>query len=85
MLFMFEAKMGLLPFNSVQGSVSLATFILNLKSVVCVHQCENFYLFQRGKDDTKKWIFYLFIYLLFSHNKDYTSITLYKDVAIVKG
>ena len=25
--------------------------------------------------------FYLFIYLLFSHNKDYTSITLYKDVA----
>ena len=24
---------------------------------------------------------YLFIYLLFSHNKDYTSITLYKDVA----
>ena len=23
----------------------------------------------------------LFIYLLFSHNKDYTSITLYKDVA----
>ena len=26
------------------------------------------------------WI-YLFIYLLFSHNKDYTSITLYKDVA----
>lgn len=57
MLFMFEAKMGLLPFNSVQGSVSVATFILNLKSVVCVHQCENFYLFQRGKDDTKKWIF----------------------------
>ena len=32
-----------------------------------------------------KWVFqlfiYLFIYLLFSHNKDYTSITLYKDVA----
>ena len=26
-------------------------------------------------------VFYLFIYLLFSHNKDYTSITLYKDVA----
>ena len=26
-------------------------------------------------------IIYLFIYLLFSHNKDYTSITLYKDVA----
>ena len=25
--------------------------------------------------------FYLFIYLLFPHNKDYTSITLYKDVA----
>ena len=24
---------------------------------------------------------YLFIYLLFPHNKDYTSITLYKDVA----
>ena len=29
---------------------------------------------------TVKFI-YLFIYLLFSHNKDYTSITLYKDVA----
>ena len=29
---------------------------------------------------TSKFI-YLFIYLLFSHNKDYTSITLYKDVA----
>ena len=26
-------------------------------------------------------VIYLFIYLLFSHNKDYTSITLYKDVA----
>ena len=26
-------------------------------------------------------LIYLFIYLLFSHNKDYTSITLYKDVA----
>ena len=26
-------------------------------------------------------LFILFIYLLFSHNKDYTSITLYKDVA----
>ena len=25
--------------------------------------------------------FILFIYLLFSHNKDYTSITLYKDVS----
>ena len=29
----------------------------------------------------KAYLFYLFIYLLFSHNKDYTSITLYKDVA----
>ena len=28
-----------------------------------------------------KLFIYLFIYLLFSHNKDYTSITLYKDVA----
>ena len=28
-----------------------------------------------------KFLIYLFIYLLFSHNKDYTSITLYKDVA----
>ena len=27
------------------------------------------------------YFIYLFIYLLFSHNKDYTSITLYKDVA----
>ena len=26
-------------------------------------------------------LFIYFIYLLFSHNKDYTSITLYKDVA----
>ena len=29
----------------------------------------------------RTYLFYLFIYLLFSHNKDYTSITLYKDVA----
>ena len=27
------------------------------------------------------YLFYLFLFLLFSHNKDYTSITLYKDVA----
>ena len=26
-------------------------------------------------------LLFIFIYLLFSHNKDYTSITLYKDVA----
>ena len=31
--------------------------------------------------DPTKNLIYLFIYLLFSHNKDYTSITLYKDVA----
>ena len=35
---------------------------------------------QRVKS-VKIHVIYLFIYLLFSHNKDYTSITLYKDVA----
>ena len=33
------------------------------------------------REVTQSEFIYLFIYLLFSHNKDYTSITLYKDVA----
>ena len=44
----------------------------------CIIRCENSGL---CLEVFNLIIFYLFIYLLFSHNKDYTSITLYKDVA----
>ena len=52
--------------------------LIRAKPSICETDCVTYFVYVIFNC---KLFIYLFIYLLFSHNKDYTSITLYKDVA----